>query len=252
MTRAWLREGGALKSSSGYPSARKVCRLLEVLQVDPVDFGVHKAVARQRLRVEGPVGTDPQASLLVPLPVLMWVVAESPVGHPGAFAHGAERLQQFIIQHVAVSAPQGVELWRPKRHETQLLGQRPTEADGSTNLVVVVPRLHALFVGQLVVDRVDASLVRIRESDGSDGTLGHVPQRVLAEDAADAVVVVAGGDGGSFENMREHLVTRKVIHYDGSSGYPVPTVPIGDNWSGSSPDSFRRKLPHLRYISALG
>ena len=123
------------------------------------------------------------------------MLADRPVGQPGPGAEVAEWLKQFVDLGLA-SPPRGVKLRRPGRHDPQTLRQPQNQADGASDLVVVVPRLPALGLVQLIGDGVDAGLLRIGQPHRRQRVLVHVAEGVVAEDAADAIDAGAGGGGG--------------------------------------------------------
>ena len=129
---------------------------------------------------------------LIPLPILVGVFPDRAITEASAVAEVAEGFEQ-TVNHFLACAPCGIEFRRCRRHNPQALDQPPNEADGAADLVVVVRRPSPLSGVELVVDRVDARLVRVRQAHGGERVLVHVAQRVLAEDAADAVVAGAGG-----------------------------------------------------------
>ena len=124
------------------------------------------------------------------------MLADRPVGQAGASAEVAEGLQQFVDLGLA-SAPRGVKLRRPGRHDPQTLRQPQNQADSPPDLVVVVPRLPALGLVQLIGDGVDAGLLRIGQTHRGQRVLVHVAESVVAEDAADAIDASAGGGSRS-------------------------------------------------------
>ena len=122
------------------------------------------------------------------------MLADGAVRHAGPVAEGAEGYKQGLGLGVRRS-PHGIPCGSPVGHKPQRLVETPQEPDGAANLVIVVPGLRPLFVGQLVADGVNAGLGGVGQAHGRDWILVHVPQRVIPKDAAVKVVGGAGRRG---------------------------------------------------------